>query len=159
MSAFYSFSGFDDSKFENLNSPSRDDLYNCLDNSDLLDKDIESLVGVERIIFSQDKEHREGLIDHLILLFQEKGPLNNVEKTVLEFLKKISEHYGNLVEKYAQEDPYFFGYLTSLETIKLQKYLSEISFKESEDNIERDLLQKVLKSVIVKKSGLIYSVI
>ena len=158
MSQYYYFSGFDDFKYESLECPSKDDLFECLDNSDFLDEETKSQVGDVRIFFAQDREREEGFVDYLILLLQEKGSLTENEKIVIEFLKKISEYHGNLVKECAQEDPYFFGYLSSSEVVKLNENLSNISIEQFENPDDIELLQKVLEGFIAKKSGLIYAV-
>lgn len=156
MSAIFSIDGFDAKRFSS--SPSEPELFECID-SKLLDEETKHELMDRRIFFNQEIERHEGIIDHLIFGFSDKGPLEDVEREALKYLKKLSEYDGNLVEKYGQSDPYFFGYLTSTEVESLYNLLSEIEFEESDYEEEKELLQTVLEKALAKKTGIVYSML
>ena len=154
MSSIYNISGFDTVKFEGFSDPSESDLYECLAKEDLLEDSLQSEIRDARIFISQDKNYTEGFIDHLIMMFQDKGPLEEHEKEALGYLKKASEHTGNLVQKHANSDPYFFGYLNVEEVNSLTGALSKVVFEEDEH--EKELLVGVLEKAKSKNTGIIY---
>lgn len=159
MSVIYNLDLFDSERFEKIENPTDEQLYECIihEGLDDLAESIKEEISGE--IYLETKSC--GFIDAILSDLEDPvSERNEASRSLLvDLFSKISEDHGRLVKRFGQEDPFFYGYWTVGEIKELTKLLTNLSseFDDGWLNEFKDTLLIICKKAVQKNLGLIYS--